>query len=155
MEGLSGGALQEAMAKEINGQLCLASLLEQLPSSDNRVTLAEEKDAVGIPRPEIHYALGSYEKAGIKKAREVFESIYQKLGGTKVHHSDSYFGAGHIMGTYRMGTNPKTSVVDPNLCSHDHKNLYLLGTGVFPTGGTANPTLTMVSLVERCAHTIT
>ena len=47
------------------------------------------------------------------------------------------------MGTYRMGDDPKTSVVDLNQRSHDHDNLYLVGSGTFPTGATANPTLTL------------
>ena len=50
------------------------------------------------------------------------------------------------MGTYRMGDDPKTSVVDLLQCSHDHPNLYLVGSGTFPTVGTANPTLTLSAL---------
>ncbi len=66
----------------------------------------------------------------------------------------TYGGAGHIMGTYRMGDDPKTSVVDSNQRSHDHKNLYLVGSGTFPTGGTANPTLTLSALALRTADSI-
>jgi choline dehydrogenase-like flavoprotein len=66
----------------------------------------------------------------------------------------TYFGAGHIMGTYRMGDEPKTSVVDSFQRSHDHKNLYLVGSGTFPTGGTANPTLTLSALALRTADSI-
>ena len=47
-----------------------------------------------------------------------------------------------------------TSVVDADLRSHDHDNLYMLGSGVFPTAGTANPTLTIVALALRAAATI-
>jgi choline dehydrogenase-like flavoprotein len=69
-------------------------------------------------------------------------------------HSDVPFGAGHIIGTYRMGSDPNTSVVDAEQRSHDHPNLYLLGSGVFPTTGTANPTLTIAALSLRAAETI-
>jgi choline dehydrogenase-like flavoprotein len=41
-----------------------------------------------------------------------------------------------------------------NLESHDHPNLFLLGSGTFPTVGTANPTLTIATLVLRAAETI-
>jgi choline dehydrogenase-like flavoprotein len=58
------------------------------------------------------------------------------------------------MGTYRMGDDPKTSVVDSNQRSHDHNNLYLVGSGTFPTGGTANPTLTLSALALRTADNI-
>ena len=47
-------------------------------------------------------------------------------------------GAGHLMGTMRMGTNPTTSVVDPHGRSHAHPHLWVVGSSVFPTGGTAN-----------------
>ena len=66
----------------------------------------------------------------------------------------AYGGAGHIMGTYRMGDDPKTSVVDSFQRTHDHNNLYLVGSGTFPTGGTANPTLTLSALALRTADSI-
>ena len=65
-----------------------------------------------------------------------------------------YYGAGHIMGTCRMGDDPKTSVVDKFQRSHDHKNLYLVGSSTFPTSATANPTLTLAALSLRTAKHI-
>jgi choline dehydrogenase-like flavoprotein len=53
-----------------------------------------------------------------------------------------------------MGADPATSVVDADLRAHQHRNLFMLGSGVFPTGGTANPTLTIVALALRAAATI-
>lgn len=58
------------------------------------------------------------------------------------------------MGTYRMSTDPKTSVVDPFGRTHDHPNLFLVGSGVFPSGSTANPTLTLAALALRTAAEI-
>ena len=46
------------------------------------------------------------------------------------------------------------SVVNSDLKSHDHKNLYLLGAGVMPTTGAANPTLTIAALSLRCSEHI-
>ena len=66
----------------------------------------------------------------------------------------TYGGAGHVMGTYRMGKDPKTSVVDSFQRSHDHANLYLVGSGTFPTVGTANPTITLSALALRTADSI-
>ena len=74
------------------------------------------------------------------------------IDGEKVELT--YGGAGHIMGTYRMGDDPKTSVVNSFQRSHDHNNLYLVGSGTFPTGGTANPTLTLSALALRTADSI-
>jgi choline dehydrogenase-like flavoprotein len=66
----------------------------------------------------------------------------------------NYTGAGHIMGTFRMGTSRDNSVVDSYQCSHDHDNLYLVGSGTFPTGATANPTLTIAALALRTVDRI-
>jgi len=66
----------------------------------------------------------------------------------------NYIGAGHIMGTCRMGTDPKTSVVNSFQQAHDHNNLYLAGSSTFPTGATANPTLTLAALALRTADQI-
>ena len=76
----------------------------------------------------------------------------EKIDGQPV--TLTYGGAGHIMGTYRMGDDPKTSVVNSFQRSHDHNNLYLVGSGTFPTGGTANPTLTLSALALRTADKI-
>jgi choline dehydrogenase-like flavoprotein len=63
----------------------------------------------------------------------------------------NYIGAGHIMGTYRMGTDKGNSVLNDVQQSSDHANLYLVGSGTFPTGATANPTLTIAALSLRTA----
>jgi choline dehydrogenase-like flavoprotein len=56
---------------------------------------------------------------------------------------------GHLGGTHAMGASPETSVVDPDQRCWEHRNLYLLGSGSFPTMGTSNPTLTMAALTLR------
>lgn len=65
-----------------------------------------------------------------------------------------FFGAGHTVGTYRMGSDRSNSVVDANQRSWDHANLFLVGSGVFPTVATANPTLTIAALSLWAAQTI-
>lgn len=65
-----------------------------------------------------------------------------------------YFGAGHVVGTYRMGADRKDSVVDAEQRSWDHANLFLVGSGVFPTVATGNPTLTIAALALWAARTI-
>jgi choline dehydrogenase-like flavoprotein len=65
-----------------------------------------------------------------------------------------YFGAGHIVGTYRMGTDKTDSVVDFEQRSWDHPNLFLVGSGVFPTVATGNPTLTLAALALWASQTL-
>lgn len=56
---------------------------------------------------------------------------------------------GHHMGTTRMSEGPDRGVVDPDCRVHGMGNLYVAGSSVFPTGGAANPTLTIVALALR------
>ena len=61
-------------------------------------------------------------------------------------------GAAHIQGTTRMGLDPETSVVDPDLRHHRLRNLLVLGSGAFPSCPAGNPTLTLSALSIRAAR---
>jgi len=78
------------------------------------------------------------------------------MKATEIHHNpDAQFqGAGHVLGTTRMGKDARRSVVDGDLRAHDHRNLFLVGSGAFPTGGAANPTLTIAALALRSVDAI-
>ncbi|WP_394821360.1 GMC family oxidoreductase [Pendulispora albinea] len=145
--GVRGASLQRELALHAHRQSTLLSLMEQLPDPENRITLAEDAlDSSGLPRPKIHFALGDYERQGLAAARATHDRLFQALGATNAEHAPTWFGAGHILGTYRMGNDPKTSVVSARGRSHDHANLFILGGGQMPTGGTVNPTLTVTAL---------
>lgn len=154
-EGFRGKALIEEMNRRVSRQFRFANLIEQMPDPENRIVPAfDQVDAIGNPRPRIHYRLDEFTRRGMAEARRVSELVFNAMGATFIEHSESHFGAGHVMGTYRMGTDPKTSVVDAEQRTHDHPNLFLLGSGVFPAVGTANPTLTIAALSLRAAQTI-
>lgn len=167
-----GAGLAQKLNDLMTRQFRIGFLVEQTPERRNRVTLSKFVDALKLPRPDISYDISDYTKQGIIAAYRMKNLIFRKLGaqdftetaagdpaefeamidGKKV--SLTYGGAGHIMGTYRMGEHWKTSVVDSFQRSHDHNNLYLVGSGTFPTGGTANPTLTISALAMRTADSI-
>ena len=60
-------------------------------------------------------------------------------------------GIYHQLGTARMHRDPSGGVVDSDCRVHTVPNLYVAGGAVFPTGGYANPTLTIVALSLRLA----
>jgi len=169
---LFGAGLAQTLSDLISRQFRIGFLVEQTPDPNNRVTLSQFTDALKSPRPQITYDISEYTRQGIVAAFRMTNLIFSKLGAqnfTERATGDpagfdetidgkpvqlTYGGAGHIMGTYRMGDNPKTSVVDSFQRSHDHNNLYLVGSGTFPTGGTANPTLTLSALALRTADSI-
>lgn len=153
--GVRGDDLREEVARITARQVRLGSLVEQLPSPENRVVPAFDKpDALGIPRPRIHYAMGDYERAGLEEARQFQDRALKALKCTGVQHAHGFYGAGHIVGTCRMGTSPKTSVTDTFGRTHDHRNLFVVGSSLFPTEGTANPTLTIAALALRTAESL-
>jgi choline dehydrogenase-like flavoprotein len=154
-QGYRGTALVEQMNTHVARQIRFANLVEQLPDPENRIVPAFDKlDAIGIPRPRLHYRLGDFVERGMTAARQVSEQVFQAMGATYIEHGEEHEGAGHVMGTYRMGNDPRTSVVNADQRSHDHPNLFMVGSGVFPTVGTANPTLTLAALALRTAATI-
>jgi choline dehydrogenase-like flavoprotein len=60
-------------------------------------------------------------------------------------------GGWHHMGTTRMHDDPEKGVVDANSKVYGLSNLYIAGPSVFPTGGYANPCITIIALSMRLA----
>jgi len=154
-KGLRGKALAEELSRQSARQLRLSSLMEQLPDPENRIVPATDQlDALGIPRPRINYRVDTYTRDGMTKARAIHDQIFDALASTERQHNMEPQGAGHVIGTCRMGADPTTSVIDANCRSHDHDNLFILGSSTFPTAGTANPTLTIVALTLRAVQAV-
>jgi glucose dehydrogenase len=174
---LFGKALTCALNEKLSRQFRLGFLVEQSPDDANRVTVPDQvpdelKDHLGLTRPHITYDLSEYTKRGMAAAKTTASAIFESMGAqefTSEPKADEpntfewppgqktrikYFGAGHIAGTHRMGENSENSVVDSFQRSHDHENLYLVGSGSFPTIATANPTLTLAALCLRTADHI-
>lgn len=153
--GLRGKALDAALADRAARHVRLAALIEQLPDPENRVTLdPDAKDVYGVPLPRIAYRLDDQVRAGLAAARAAHDEIFARLGTSAVTHGEAAEGAGHILGTARMGDDPGRSVVDRDLRSHEHANLFIVGSAAFPTGATANPTLTIAALALRAAAAV-
>jgi choline dehydrogenase-like flavoprotein len=162
-QGLFGAKLRSTIHAHATCQITLNSACEQLPWPDNRVTLAKNSlDAFGIPRPQINYRLydeKSYVGKSFDTIADFHRFVFNRLGIPKDNQflqedRKFYGGSGHIMGTTIMGTDPTKSVVDKHCRSHDHSNLYVLGSSVFPTSATANPTSTVAALALRAVESI-
>jgi glucose dehydrogenase len=160
---LSGTELRTKLYDHAIRQITLNSACEQLPIKENRVTLANgHNDTFGIARPQINYRLyddKNYVRNSFQTILKLHGWVFDRLG---VAASDRFMqddptvwsGSGHIMGTTIMGNDPKSSVVDKECRSHDHPNLFVLGSSVFPTSSTANPTSTLAAFALRAADTI-
>jgi glucose dehydrogenase len=153
--GMKGQALDAELVRVTSRHIRLASLTEQLPDPENRVTLDPvTKDFYGVPVPRIAYRIDDFTRAGLAAARRAHDDIFNRLGVTGTNHSPDFQGAGHIIGTARMGRDPRSSVVDRTLNCHDHPNMFILGSTVFPTSATGNPTLTIAALSLRAVASV-
>lgn len=168
-DGLFGEDLKEALTDRLSRQVLFHFEIEQLPHPNNRITINDQyMDVMGIPRPVIHYELTDYEKKGMEQAKLASDQMFTRLGikdfttynatdnNTIVYNNVrySYNGAGHIVGTHRMGSTPDDSVTNSYCKSWDHPNLYIVGAGNMTTLGTSNPTLTLSAFTIRSVESI-
>ncbi len=133
---------------------------EQQPNPSSRVSLGTEFDALGMPRLHVdwRFTKGDIDTVSRAVALLAADIASQGLGSFDYHPEDveaesTRYGAygGHHIGTARMGTDPRYSVVDANCRVHGVRNLYLAGAATFTTSSQANPTLTVVALALRLA----
>lgn len=134
--------------------------LEQSPESSNRVTLSEHTDALGLRKAVVHWTVTEQEKDTIRRFLPLLQEGLLAAGfpafgwdetlldGREITVADTY----HPLGGLTMGTDPAASVVDPQLKVHGVENLYVASCAVYPSGGSSNPTFTLMALTMRLAE---
>ncbi len=134
----------------------MVSICEDLPEECNTVTLDPELvDADGIPAPKVTYRLSDNSNAmlqhSVARATEVLEAA-----GAKATAVEAPLGVAgwHLMGTARMGADPRKSVVNEWGRSHDVRNLFIIDGSIFVTAAAVNPTNTIQALALYVADTM-
>ena len=139
---------------------------EQEPNNASRITLSEEKDSLGMPRVMLDWRLTGLETKSVEVFLNAVSSEWRRMGigevdfskfhlkGREIGLHGGYIDSAHHIGTTRMGTDPRQSVVGPDCRVHGYDNLYIGSSSVFPTGGFSNPTLTIIALCLRIADSI-
>lgn len=134
---------------------------EQIPRPDSRVTLSDKLDALGMPRLRIDWRYSGDDIDSIRRTLDLMAQEFERSGTGRLEYDHETleedlmrFGAygGHHIGTARMGTDVRKSVVDADCRVHSVGNLYVAGSAVFPTSSQANPTLTLIALSLRLGH---
>lgn len=134
--------------------------LEQTPDPDNRIQLSADRDRLGQPKAEIVLRLSDADRRGHAKSLQMAEAQLSLGSLHLARRLPRWLAAGrfgffwHHMGTTRMHSDPSQGVVDADCRVHGVSNLFVAGSSVFPTGGTAPPTLTIVALAVRLADHI-
>jgi choline dehydrogenase-like flavoprotein len=137
--------------------------IEQIPHPDLRVMLGDDRDRLGLRKLQpLCWRWHDLEIESLVRLQELFA---QEIARARLGQFQSWLeldgcikprcnGGNHHMGTTRMHIDPQQGVVDENCRVHGISNLFIAGSSVFPTGGAANPTLTIVALAIRLADRI-
>jgi len=149
-------------------ELALVVRGEQSPNPDSRVSLADETDALGVPRVKLDWRTQALDRHSVRGLVHALTAEFARLGLGRIEpaqwlseqHSHWVsdplvslhpIGGYHHMGTTRMADSPAHGVTDRDGRVHGIGNLYVAGSSLFPTSGWANPTLTIMALALRTA----
>lgn len=139
---------------------------EPAPNRDSRVTLSDQRDALGLPRVRMDWRIGDQVKRTIDRSLEIFGEEL-KAGGvgtldlppkieggewpyTRGTPTDN-LGTWHHMSTTKMNDSPRHGVVDRNARVHGVSNLYMAGSSIFPTCGANFPSISICALSLKLA----
>ena len=131
---------------------------EQAPDRDSRVTLDEAVDRFGVRRARLAWRVSDRDLDSVARVQAL---VARSLAPQQVAMFPRDGAGGwlsrlapgaHHMGTTRMHRDPRAGVVDEHCRVHGTTNVYVAGSSVFPTGGWAPPTLTIVALALRLAE---
>src|SRR5579885_444682 len=154
--GAWGEELQKELSDAQGAAFSATAMGEVLPRYDNHVSINKDvKDAWGIPVLNFQCRYTENEFNMAKDAVETLAEVCRKTGWEILSKNDKMFPPGysiHELGTCRMGDNPKTSVLNRWNQSHDIKNLFVVDGSSFVTGGSQNPTMTILALSMRASE---
>ena len=125
------------------------------PDKESRITLdPANKNKWGDPMPNVQHRVDQATTARANSTREHFQNLFADLAKANDGKMGNISGLNyqdHPAGGCRMGTDPATSVVTSEGRTHDHENLWVMGSPTLPTGGCTNGTLTFVAVALRSA----
>jgi choline dehydrogenase-like flavoprotein len=124
----------------------LIVVVEDLPQDDNRVTV----DAQGAVHVS-HAKPSDYAERGVKWSFAQLSRVLAPLPVEDIELKRMRKTESHVQGTLRMGSDAAVSVCDPLQRHHRWRNLVVVGSSVFPSGPSANPSLTVAALSLRSA----
>jgi len=127
------------------------------PSAESTLTLDDAKNRYGDPLPKIVHRLDAATEARLPQTKQHLTNLFAQLakehnGRILATNEGNYLD--HPAGGCRMGTDPATSVCDSFGRTHDHRNLFVVGSPTLPTAGCTNGTLTFSALTLRSANEV-
>jgi choline dehydrogenase-like flavoprotein len=155
---LGDALLQDWRTRTARGAARVRAYYDVHPAADSTLTLdATKTNRWGDSLPVVRHALDAPTKARAAATKEHILGVFNQLAkgnkGRVFNVSEGTY-LDHPAGGCRMGTDPATSVCDSDGRTHDHENLFVVGSPTLPTGGCTNATLTFVALTLRSASRI-
>jgi choline dehydrogenase-like flavoprotein len=138
----------------------VTAMSEQTPNLNSRITLSDRKDRAGLRLPILDWRMNEIDLDSARRTAELLGSYiaaadlgeFVPTWDANIGHVPAITGGWHHMGTTMMSLQASDGVVDPNCKLHGVPNVFVAGSSVFPTGGFANPTLSLVALSIRLAR---
>lgn len=145
------------------GRYALHYHAEQVPNALSRIQIAPETDRFGLSRARIDFRYCEQDVESVIDSHALLDDSLRKsgLGRLEYRYAPAVLSGQiwkqasdgvHQVGTTRMGTNARTSVVNPDLKVHGIDNLSVASSSVFPSSGQANSTFLAVAFSVRLAH---
>ena len=153
-----GAAYRDFFAKYYTRHTAMTGQTENLSYADQTIDLDPNvRDAWGLPAPRLTYDWRRpNERARVEFMQTKMVEIGRAMGASHVWTAPLGPGSpgAHHQGGTRMGSDPKTSVVNRYGQSWDVPNLFILGSSTHPTMSGFNPTLTIQALAYMSADAI-
>jgi choline dehydrogenase-like flavoprotein len=138
--------------------MTLTTFGEVLPRRENRVTLDSNRtDRWRIPLLKIEYRYSENERLMAEDAHLAIREIFAAVGFQVMESTAQLAVPGtcsHELGGARMGSDPRSSVLDPLNQCWDVPGLFVVDGACFVTAGYQNPTLTMMAISARASEHI-
>jgi choline dehydrogenase-like flavoprotein len=146
-----GASLHELVERTLGHAFDWGVGIEDLPLEHNTVTLDPQlTDGDGIPAPKIAFEIDDDMRANLRFQLDRAHEAHQAAGAIDTIEADWSQWGWHLLGTARMGDDPRSSVVDRWGQAHDVPNLYVMDGAAFVTSGPMAPTATICANALRC-----
>jgi choline dehydrogenase-like flavoprotein len=152
-----GASFKQAVRENAGAYVHMGGFGEVLPRYENWMDLDPQvKDRWGVPVLRFHYAFGDNERKMAADMADTAKEMFESAGIEVLSVDREVLTEGwsiHELGTARMGTDPKTSVLNPYQQSHDVRNLFVVDGSSHVSASCQNPTWTIMALAWRsCDH---
>jgi choline dehydrogenase-like flavoprotein len=132
--------------------MVLMIVTEDLPDPDNRVSVLDRTELDGLPAVKMRYALSQNTRAMIDWGYERTSEVLQAAGAKrKIRAPLPPMTGWHLLGTARMGSDPRSSFVDARGRCHEVSGLIIADGSVMPSVGAVNPGSTIGAMALKMA----